>query len=76
MKATVEGTPALVVIVTVLVTVAARASFAEAVPAPNVLLGASVRVTLPVESVVPDLVETVPAPPVPAAVENASGTPC
>jgi len=75
-KATVEGTPALVVIVTVLVTGAARASFAEAVPVPSVLLGESVTVTLPVESVVPELVESVPAPPVPAAVENAIGTLC
>ena len=47
-----------------------------AVPLPNVLLGAIVRVTLPAESVVPEVVESVPAPPVVAAVENANGTLC
>jgi len=72
----VEGTPAKVSIVTTLVTADGSASFAVAVPLPNVLLGAMVRVTLPVESVVPEVAESVPAPPVSAAVENASGTPC
>jgi len=76
-KATVEGTPALVVIVTTLVIGAGSASFAVAVPVPNVLLGASVNVTLPVEPVVPEVAESVPAPPgLPAAVEKANGTPC
>ena len=43
---------------------------------PNVLLGAMVTVTLPLESVVPEVAESVPAPPVPTAVENANGTLC
>ena len=63
-------------IVTTLVTGVASASFTVAVPAPAVLLGAMVKVTLPVASVVPEVADSVPAPPVVAAVENASGTPC
>lgn len=75
-KVTVEGTPAKVRIVTGLFTGDGSASFAVAVPVPRVLLGAMVTLTLPVESVVPEVAESVPAPPVPAAVENAIGTLC
>ena len=59
-----------------LVTGVASASFTVAVPAPAVLLGAMVKVTLPVASVVPEVADSVPAPPVVAAVENANGTLC
>ena len=71
-----DGGPALVVIVSMLVTGVASLSFAEAVPVPAVLLGVSVRTTLPVESVLPEVIESVPAPPVPAAVEKVNGTLC